>query len=144
MSERFETDRFLSDFSKAWSKQDLDAEPPRYVLDEAAAYERQQKASSTTVDFGYAVHVVYDDQSDRVGISTPRGFAEIQRSQCAEIGRLLMSLAAPEVVNPGWAGGADTLRSAPAYEQRPNAPGWKSQHEKNIEAMERALGIRDR
>ena len=37
MAERFETDRLLTDFSKAWTKQDLDAEPPRYALDEAAA-----------------------------------------------------------------------------------------------------------
>ncbi len=105
MSERQETDSFLTDFSRAWGPITRDKDDPvksgvpdyipQYVMDEATAYFKQQKATSTTVDFGYAVHVVYDDQSDRVGISTGRGFAEIARSQCAAIGRLLISLAAP-------------------------------------------------
>lgn len=102
-------DRFLQDFSLAW-KGVPDYDPPQWLIEEAHAY--REKATSTTVDFGNAVHVIYDDRSNRVGISTSRGFAEISRSQCAAIGQLLISLAS---AMPGGAMGSSDVsqRSAP-------------------------------
>jgi hypothetical protein len=63
MSERQETDSFLTDFSRAWGPITRDKDDPvksgvpdyipQYVMDEATAYFKQQKATSTTVDFDY-------------------------------------------------------------------------------------------
>jgi hypothetical protein len=108
-------DKFLSDFSKAWTGIVTSEEAgrlgragvpdvvPYHLVQEAAALERQQKATSTSVTFDDgAAHVVFDDLSDRVEIQTGRGTAEIRREACAEIGRLLISLATPESdVTPG-------------------------------------------
>lgn len=117
-------DKFIEDFSKAWGKVVTNADNPanngvrdyipQHIREEQAAFDRQQKANSTNVSFDNgAARVEFDTLSDRVLIWTGRGTAEIRRVACAEIGRLLIELAGPAPVTPGWEGGADTLRSAP-------------------------------
>jgi hypothetical protein len=149
LMEKFETDRFLTDFSRAWTKQDLDAEPPRYALDEAIAYFNQQKQTSTTVDIGEGdVHIVSSEGSDRIYIHTNRGIAELGRDDLPDIIRVLQGLVAGRTT--GGALNAPQIASKPipgqnelaAREARPNHPGYKSQAEKNDESLKRALGLR--
>lgn len=114
-------DRFLQDFSLAW-KGTRDVDPPQWLVDEARAY--REKATSTTVDFGNAVHVIYEDRSNRVGISTSRGFAEISRSQCAAIGQLLLSLSS--AMPDGAALSSDvSQRSAPELSQNEKVAAYQ-------------------
>lgn len=153
MSERFETDRFLTDFSRAWSKQELDIDPPQYALNEVDAYFKQQKTNATIQEFPGGFYVQSSDASDVIELFGGREYIPIPRSLCAELGAYIASLAGP--ASGGAIGSPDvSQRSAPVPSQNelaarslaPNIPGVqvKSQHERNLESMERALGIRHR
>jgi hypothetical protein len=142
LMEKFETDRFLTDFSRAW-KGVPDVDPPRYWQEETAAYFAQQKQTATTISIGGGpTYISASEGADRLQIHGGTGYIAIEVD---EIGEVIAALQQLRTLLKPASTPSSGMASAPArYETRPNHPGWKSQAQKNIEEMERALGIRRR
>lgn len=153
MSERFETDRFLTDFSRAWSKAELDIDPPQYALNEANAYFKQQKQTATTITIADgAIHISASEGSDTLAMHGGTGYIPVNVDDIDELIAALQSVRT--LLKPALAPTSSAHntgpKSAPVPSQNelaarslaPNIAGVKSRYELNIESMERALGLR--
>lgn len=147
--EKFETDRFLTDFARAW-KGEPDVDAPRYWQEEAAAYFQQQKQAATTISIGNGpTYISASEGADRLTIHGGTGYIPIQIGEIDEVIAALRSLRS--LLRSSATPTSSEQRSAPFPDQNAlvarylkpsNVSGVKSQAEKNIESMERALGLR--
>jgi hypothetical protein len=150
MSEQHETERFLTDFSRAWGPVVTnDTNPanngvrdyiPQHVREEQVAYERQQKQTATTVTIGNGpTYISASEGSDRLQLHGGTGYIPIRVDEIDEVIAALQRLRT--LLQPAATPTSGKQRSTRVYEQRPNHPGWMSQAEKNDIALKKALGI---
>ncbi len=134
-------DRYLTDFTLAWRNEPDN--PPRWLIEETAAYHQQQKTTATSTTIGGGpTRVSATDASNVIQVWSSEGAITIQRADLPELIRVLQGLVAGPT-NAGATGSSDiSQRSAPRrYETRPNHPGWKSQAQINDEALERSIRL---
>jgi hypothetical protein len=147
-------DKFLTDFSKAWGYVETNKDNPadngvrdfipQSVVDDYRRYAQQQKQQATTVTIGNGpLYISASEGSSRLQMHGGTGYIPIDEDEIDEVIAALQSLRT--LLKPAAAPTSSAHNSGPksarVYEQRPNHPGWKSQAQKNDEAMKKALGI---